>query len=60
VLLGVGVSQIIAKQSGWTAIISVGPIVESFLFAAAVGIFFGLWPAKKAADMDPITALRYE
>lgn len=60
VLLGVGVSALLSKQSGWTTIVSPSSIVEAFLFAAAVGIFFGLWPAKKAADMDPIVALRYE
>ncbi|NPV47925.1 MAG: FtsX-like permease family protein [Armatimonadetes bacterium] len=60
ILVGIGFSQLIARQSGWTAIISVSSIIYSFLFAGAVGIFFGLWPAKKAADMDPIAALRYE
>lgn len=60
VIVGVAVSVILGKQSGWTTIISPGSIVQAFFFAAAVGIFFGLWPAKKAADMDPIVALRYE
>ncbi|MEN6301582.1 MAG: ABC transporter permease [Armatimonadia bacterium] len=60
VVLGVVTSLILASQSGWSAIVSPVSIVEAFLFAAAVGIFFGLWPAKKAADMDPIAALRYE
>ena len=60
VLLGVGTSLLLGKQGGWTTIVSPASIVEAFLFAAAVGIFFGLWPAKKAANMDPIVALRYE
>jgi putative ABC transport system permease protein len=60
VILGVGVSLILGKQGGWTTIVSPASIVEAFLFAAGVGVFFGLWPAKKAADMDPIVALRHE
>lgn len=60
VALGVGVSQLIEKNTGWSTVVSPTSIVQAFIFAAAVGIFFGLWPAKKAADMDPITALRYE
>ncbi|MBU0610509.1 MAG: ABC transporter permease [Armatimonadetes bacterium] len=61
ILLGIGVSVLLGRSgSGWTTIISPASIVEAFLFAGVVGIFFGLWPAKKAADMDPIVALRYE
>jgi len=61
ILLGIGVSVLLGRSgTGWTTIISPASIVEAFLFAGVVGIFFGLWPAKKAADMDPIVALRYE
>jgi putative ABC transport system permease protein len=61
VLTGVGVSLLLGHSgSGWTTIISALSIIEAFAFAGVVGIFFGLWPAKKAADMDPIVALRYE
>jgi len=61
ILIGVGSAIALGRSgTGWTTIISPLSIVESFLFAAAVGVFFGLWPAKKAADMDPIVALRYE
>ena len=61
IIVGVGVSYLLGKSgSGWTTIISPLSIIEAFLFAGVVGIFFGLWPAKTAADMDPIVALRYE
>jgi putative ABC transport system permease protein len=58
--LGVGVAKLLGRQGDWTTIISPASIIYAFAFAAVVGVFFGLWPAKKAADMDPIEALRYE
>jgi len=59
-IMGVAVSKLLGAKSGWTTIIAPAWIVYASLFAAAVGVFFGLWPAKKAADMDPIVALRHE
>ncbi len=60
VLSGVGVSKMMANWAGWKTLISPEPIVVSFLFAAAVGIVFGLYPAYRAARQDVIVALRYE
>ena len=60
ILLGVGVSETIAKTLGWPVLITGASIVIAFAFSAAVGIFFGWYPARKAASLDPIDALRYE
>ena len=60
ILLGVGVSLAIPRMLGWPTLISTMAIVGSVLFSAAVGIFFGYYPARKAAALDPIEALRYE
>ena len=63
-IIGVGVgvfaSQIIAGIMKWPITISLQSIVLSFLFSTAIGIFFGWYPARKAAGLNPIDALRYE
>src|SRR5438105_3622766 len=60
ILLGVAVSLAIPKMLGWPTLISMMAIVGSVIFSGAVGIFFGYYPARKAAALDPIEALRYE
>ena len=60
ILIGLGTSSLLSRFAGWPTLTSVDAIVVAFLFSAAVGVFFGLYPAKKAAALDPIDALRYE
>ena len=60
ILIGLGTSTLLSRFAGWPTLTSVDAIVVAFLFSAAVGVFFGLYPAKKAAALDPIDALRYE
>jgi putative ABC transport system permease protein len=60
ILLGVGVSVGIPVLLGWPTLVSTASIVGSVIFSAAVGIFFGYYPARKAAGLDPIDALRFE
>jgi putative ABC transport system permease protein len=60
IICGVGASKILSAYAHWPTTISLSSIAIAFLFSAAVGIFFGFYPARKAAALDPIEALRYE
>ncbi len=58
--LGAGASYFAAEFAGWQTQISSASVVTAFTFSATVGLVFGMWPAKRAAGLDPIDALRYE
>ena len=58
--IGIGGSYLLAKVAGWNTIVSTTAIVAAVVVSAGVGIFFGIYPASKAAALHPIDALRYE
>ena len=60
ILLGIGSSEILKEWAQWPTFIDPAVVAVAFLFSGAVGVFFGFYPAKKAASLDPIDALRYE
>jgi putative ABC transport system permease protein len=58
--LGYGAATSISQQANWKVLIPIEGVLIAFGFAALVGIFFGLYPAWRAAQLQPIEALRYE
>ncbi len=60
VLVGAGSARAMSKLLGWNTLISPTAVIVAFAFSAFVGLFFGLWPARRAANLNTIDALRYE
>ncbi len=60
IVIGIGLSKVVANIAGWGFAVSVNACLLSVGFSMAIGIFFGLYPAAKAAKMDPIDSLNYE
>lgn len=60
VLAGSGAAMSLSRFRGWNTVVSLEAVIVAFVFSAVIGVFFGLWPARRAALMDPITALGHE
>jgi putative ABC transport system permease protein len=59
-LVGVGLSQMVAYFAGWSTIVTAWSVVVACVISVGVGIVFGLYPATRAARLDPVRALQYE
>lgn len=60
ILIGIGTSRLVAVKFGWATQVSPIAVIVAFGFSAMVGLFFGMWPARRASGLDPIQSLRYE
>ena len=60
VILGAGGALALSKLGGFNTTVDISSVILAFVFSATVGVLFGVWPARRAASLDPIIALRYE
>lgn len=60
ILSGAGAATLLSRYAGWQTFVSPTSVAMAFIFSIGVGLFFGVWPARRASRLDPIEALRYE